>query len=179
MPDEVSIEPLQAADIPAVAELARAIWREHHVKFVSADQVEYMLRNKYTAAELAPYVGGTDRWLDVLRVGGTIGGFLRCIRKDPGELKLEEIYVSQALRGTGMGRTLLALADSRARGLGCSFVILYVNRANDSAVRAYRRAGFVVRRELVVDIGSGYVMDDFLMAKSLVDPPPVAGASRP
>ncbi len=171
MPDEVSIEPLQAADIPAVAELARAIWREHHVKFVSAGQVEYMLRNKYTAAELAPYVGGTDRWLDVLRVGGTIGGFLRCTRKDPAELKLEEIYVSQALRGTGMGRTLLALAESRARGLGCTFVILYVNRANDTAVRAYRHAGFVVRSELVVDIGNGYVMDDFLMAKSLVDLP--------
>lgn len=179
MPDEVSIEPLQAVDIPAIAELARAIWREHHVKFVSAGQVEYMLRNKYTAAELAPYVGGTDRWLDVLRVGGTIAGFLRCMRTDPGELKLEEIYVSQTLRGTGMGRTLLALAESRARELGCSFVILYVNRANDTAVRAYRRAGFVVRRELVVDIGSGYVMDDFLMAKSLVDPPPVAGALRP
>ena len=31
----------------------------------------------------------------------------------PAELKLEEIYVAQALRGKGMGRTLLALADLR------------------------------------------------------------------
>jgi diamine N-acetyltransferase len=171
MPDDYCIKPLRAAEIPAIGELARAIWREHHVKFISAAQVEYMLRDKYTATDLAPYVNGNDRWLDVLHAGDSIGGFLRCIRKDPGELKLEEIYVSRALRGKGMGSRLLARAESLARGSGCASVALYVNRANDTAVHAYRHAGFVVRNELVVDIGNGFVMDDFLMVKSLADRP--------
>jgi hypothetical protein len=42
-----------------------------------------------------------------------------------------------------------------------------VKRQNRKAIRAYERAGFVVIQTLVTDIGSGFVMDDFLMRLGL------------
>jgi hypothetical protein len=38
-------------------------------------------------------------------------------------------------------------------------------------VGAYRKNGFEVAREIVVDIGGGFVMDDFLMEKTLAPLP--------
>jgi len=34
-------------------------------------------------------------------------------------------------------------------------------------VRAYEKHGFAIRESVVVDIGGGFVMDDFVMARSL------------
>ncbi len=42
---------------------------------------------------------------------------------------------------------------------------LQVNKRNTDAIGFYRSAGFEVIREAVMDIGGGFVMDDYLMAK--------------
>jgi ribosomal protein S18 acetylase RimI-like enzyme len=47
-------------------------------------------------------------------------------------------------------------------------LILQVNKRNEKAIKLYRRAGFAVREEIVVDIGGGFVMDDYVMEKRLV-----------
>jgi RimJ/RimL family protein N-acetyltransferase len=46
-------------------------------------------------------------------------------------------------------------------------LILNVNKQNLRAIRAYERNGFFVREAVVVDIGGGFVMDDYVMAKRL------------
>ena len=46
-------------------------------------------------------------------------------------------------------------------------LVLNVNKNNDRAISAYVRNGFVVREAVVVDIGGGFVMDDYIMAKRL------------
>lgn len=45
--------------------------------------------------------------------------------------------------------------------------MLQVNKRNEKAIRVYRGAGYGVREEVVVDIGSGFVMDDYIMEKRL------------
>ena len=46
-------------------------------------------------------------------------------------------------------------------------VRLQVNKANVRAQRAYERFGFVRIEEAVFDIGGGFVMDDYIMARSV------------
>ena len=42
-----------------------------------------------------------------------------------------------------------------------------VNKQNAHAIAAYEKYGFAKREAVRVDIGNGFVMDDFIMARSL------------
>ena len=46
-------------------------------------------------------------------------------------------------------------------------LILNVNKNNGQAIRAYEKRGFAIREAVVNDIGRGYVMDDYVMAKPI------------
>jgi hypothetical protein len=44
---------------------------------------------------------------------------------------------------------------------------LRVNKRNAAAIRSYLRSGFVFQEDVVTDIGSGFVMDDYVMEKGI------------
>ncbi|MFT7049402.1 MAG: ribosomal protein S18 acetylase RimI-like enzyme [Halioglobus sp.] len=161
------LSPLRTSDFAALQALAKAIWHEHYSSLLSQAQIDYMLLGKYTPEDLAPFLESTDRWFDVLRVDAELSGFVRCLRDGSTQFKLSEIYLSKACRGKGLGQLLLGRAQALAEASGCTSIILYVNRRNTQAVEAYERVGYVVKRECNFDIGEGYVMDDYLMQKSL------------
>ncbi|MEO8488040.1 MAG: hypothetical protein ABI585_17060, partial [Betaproteobacteria bacterium] len=46
-------------------------------------------------------------------------------------------------------------------------LVLNVNKRNAKAIAAYRACGLATREDVVVDIGGGFVMDDYVMAKPL------------
>jgi RimJ/RimL family protein N-acetyltransferase len=49
----------------------------------------------------------------------------------------------------------------------CKVVRLRVNKRNAPAIRSYLRAGFRFTEDIVSDIGSGFVMDDYVMEKAV------------
>jgi GNAT superfamily N-acetyltransferase len=55
---------------------------------------------------------------------------------------LEDLYVRDELRGTGLGRTLTEYAIERARERGCGRIQLDVNTANEPARTLYESLGF-------------------------------------
>lgn len=67
----------------------------------------------------------------------------------------------------GLGRRLIERVADLARAAGAATLILNVNKRNTQAIRAYERHGFAIRAAVVNDIGNGFVMDDYLMVKSL------------
>jgi len=56
-----------------------------------------------------------------------------------------------------------------AAARGALSVWLQVNKQNTRAKRAYERAGYAVQRAAVFEIGCGFVMDDFIMTRSVSD----------
>jgi ribosomal protein S18 acetylase RimI-like enzyme len=54
-----------------------------------------------------------------------------------------------------------------ARELGCSAMMLAVNKNNRNAIAAYRKHGFHIDSSVVKDIGGGFVMDDYLMVRKV------------
>lgn len=68
-----------------------------------------------------------------------------------------------------MARTAAGLGhiESQTRELGIEKLWLQVNRENTGAIEFYRGAGFEVVRKAAFDIGGGFVMDDYVMAKRL------------
>ncbi|MEQ1852318.1 MAG: GNAT family N-acetyltransferase, partial [Chthoniobacteraceae bacterium] len=75
------------------------------------------------------------------------------------------LYVLPDQQRKGHGRRMLGHICARARSLGASGVWLQVNKRNERAIRAYLKAGFHIEKEAVFDIGNGFVMDDYLMAR--------------
>jgi ribosomal protein S18 acetylase RimI-like enzyme len=55
---------------------------------------------------------------------------------------LEDLYVRDAARGSGLGRALTLAALDRARARGCRRVELDVNTENGPALRLYESLGF-------------------------------------
>ena len=55
---------------------------------------------------------------------------------------LEDLFVLESARGTGLGRALLDAAVAQARARGCRRIELDVNDNNDAALALYRSLGF-------------------------------------
>jgi GNAT superfamily N-acetyltransferase len=55
---------------------------------------------------------------------------------------LEDLYVEEAARGTGLGRALVDAAIERARDRGCARIELDVNEMNAAALALYESLGF-------------------------------------
>jgi ribosomal protein S18 acetylase RimI-like enzyme len=165
----ITITPASDADIPLVAELAHRIWHRHYPGIISQGQIDYMLARGYAPEALAKFLRDDGAGMALARAAGEPVGFAAWYRPGPpSTTKLDKLYVLQEWHGHGIGRRLIEYVESRARADGARTLVLNVNKGNAGAIAAYRRCGFVVREEVEVDIGSGYVMDDFVMGKALV-----------
>ena len=150
--------------IAAVAALARETWRQHYVPIIGAAQVDYMLAKFQSAAAIARQIAadGYEYYLV------PDAGYLALAPDVAGKsVLLSKIYVRSEVRGTGLGRALMPYAEERCAELGCTELWLTVNRNNAGSIAFYERMGFRKTQELVTDIGGGFVMDDWRMAKRM------------
>jgi diamine N-acetyltransferase len=162
------LRPIEERDFDAAAALARAIWLAHYTTIITTEQIEYMLRERFTHDNLRRYLRAEDRWMDLLEVEGELAGYCSyALTSEIGEMKLEQLYLLPRLHGLGLGAMMLGHVERRALERGSRTLILQVNKRNEKAIKLYRRAGFAIREEVVVDIGGGFVMDDYVMARRL------------
>lgn len=77
-------------------------------------------------------------------------------------IKLSHIFLLSSARGKGLFSIAFNDIAEAGRTLGHSSMSLTVNRGNN-AVDIYRHKGFEVTAEVDIDIGEGYVMNDYIM----------------
>ena len=156
------------AELPVVQDLAHRIWHRHYPGIISAEQIEYMLDRGYATDALAKFLDSPGAGLVLARLDDVPVGFAAWYRPDePATTKLDKLYVLPECQGRGVGRRLIQHVEAAARADAASTLILNVNKHNADAIGAYRKCGFATRDEVVVDIGHGFVMDDYVMAKPL------------
>jgi len=162
------ILPLRNQDIPELVQLAREIWYAHFPSIITVEQIEYMLNQRYRPEVIGEQLANGTAWWDKLLLDDHLIAFSACaLSEHPEAMKLDKLYVRYDLRRHGYGSVLLRQVEERARRLGCSRVYLQVNRHNRSAIDAYLRNGYSVTQSARVDIGAGFVMDDYVMSKAL------------
>jgi ribosomal protein S18 acetylase RimI-like enzyme len=165
---KVRIAALAAADVEAVSALAGEIWRAHYPSIISAAQIEYMLAQRYEPARVREELLRRDLWWDQLLVNGRMTGFASYfLTANAGEMKLDKLYVHHGHQRRGYGGMLLDRAVTIARAYGCETLVLAVNKLNRSAIAAYEKNGFRITDAVIKDIGSGFVMDDYVMTKDI------------
>lgn len=165
---DIAIVRARPDQLPEVQQLAGVIWREHYPGIISAAQIEYMLARGYALDALAGFLGAPDRGLELATVDGVLAGFAAWyVTGEPATAKLDKLYVLASRQRLGLGGGLIARVEALARAAGAATLILNVNKRNVQAISAYEKHGFAIREAVVVDIGQGYAMDDYVMAKRL------------
>jgi GNAT superfamily N-acetyltransferase len=155
-----------AAQVTEVARMARQIWDEYYVPLIGQAQVDYMVAKFQSAEAIQSQIDSGYEYFQLQQSGVTIG--YAAIRHDAAEARVfvSKLYVLASHRKTGAGRATLDLIERASRERAAKKLWLTVNKGNPS-VRAYERLGFTIAESIVMDIGGGYVMDDYRMEKRL------------
>jgi ribosomal protein S18 acetylase RimI-like enzyme len=77
------------------------------------------------------------------------------------------LYLLPELHGHGLGSLLLQHVEVKVHATGAQRMVLAVNKRNARAITTYKRNGFAIIDSVVTDIGGGFVMDDYVMAKDI------------
>ncbi len=153
-------------DVPTLRALAERIWWEYYPPIIGAAQVEYMLGCMYSEETIQRELREGVVWELVLNEEEPIG-FYSVTPGTEGSAKLNKLYLLPELHGRGRGQAMIERACATARHLGARELLLQVNKGNERALRAYERSGFRRVKEAVFDIGGGFVMDDYVLARAL------------
>ena len=161
---------IRPEQLATVAALAHEIWYEYYVPLIGRPQVDYMVAKFQNAPAMQAQLDegyeyflvqlqdASGKWLDT--------GYI-AVQEQPGRVMfLSKFYLHHAARGSGTGRRCMEFIEGLARRRGLSLLWLTVNKGNPT-VQAYQRLGFRIAADLVMDIGGGFVMDDYRMEKAL------------
>ncbi len=80
--------------------------------------------------------------------------------------KLQKLYVLPDKQQTGAGKALLQKVEEEAKSLGAAKLQLNVNRKN-IAKAFYEKNAYTVIEQADINIGKGYLMNDYIMEKDL------------
>lgn len=156
--------------VATVAALAHQIWYEYYVPLIGRPQVDYMVARFQNAPAMQTQIDQGYEYFLVQRQDdtGQWAGIGYCaVEEQPGRrMFLSKFYLHHDARGSGTGRRCMEFIEELARRRGLSLLWLTVNKGNP-AVQAYHKLGFRIAEELVMDIGGGFVMDDYRMEKAL------------
>jgi len=162
-----TIRQLHANEAAAITALAHQIWPDAFKDILSPAQIAYMLEWMYTPKTLAEQMNQGHLFYVLENESGHIG-FMGIQPAYPLEdfLKIHKLYILPSEQGKGSGKLFIEHAISVAQNHKIASITLNVNRFN-KAVHFYKSLGFYIAKEEDIDIGHGYLMEDYVMELGL------------
>ena len=148
-----------------IERLGKIVWREHYTSIIGGNQVEYMLNKFQTAKVIEAQVSQGYQYY-IISQNDNPAGYLS-IKKDNDTMFLSKLYVLRDFRGQGLGKTAMQFIENQSEQNNCSKIALTVNKYNTNSIKVYEKNGFINTGAVVIDIGNGFVMDDYTMEKIL------------
>jgi diamine N-acetyltransferase len=154
-------------DYPTIYKIALIVWDDTYKTILSPEQMEYMLDMMYShkAVEEQIFIKG-HQFLLAEENGQQLGFASYEVNHLAETTKIHKLYILPQAQGKGAGKALVAVIEEAARKNKNDSIILNVNRYNP-AVHFYLRSGFKNMGDDNIDIGNGYLMEDYLMKKQL------------
>ncbi len=153
-------------DVQLLGALAHQIWPKVYGYMISEEQINYMLTLIYSEDALVKQIQNGQRFAIYYDNDVPLGftGF----GMEPNEpvFKLHKLYLDPSLQGKGIGLLLLNYVIAKAKDAESNTLRLNVNKYNKT-LSFYKKYGFEIVEEVVVDIGGGFVMDDYVMERGL------------
>lgn len=164
----MSIRKATLNDVTRIREIAELTWPNTYSNIISPEQITYMLNWMYSSESITKAIEDPKQDFFVWENNGKVLGFagIEHHYQEKAITRLHKLYVLPETQGTGAGKQLLETVKDEGRKNGSEIVHLNVNKANP-AVSFYNHCGFMISEEEVLDIGNGFVMDDYIMTLNL------------
>lgn len=150
-------------ELREIAALADIIWHECYGELLGQGQVDYMVEKFQSVDAMTEQIEKHGYTYFSVRENGELCGYIGTKPESDDRLFLSKLYLRNDKRGRGIASAMLNYVFEEARKIGKKRVYLTVNKHNSHAIDVYKKTGFVVADTAVTDIGSGYVMDDYIM----------------
>ncbi|OTN76003.1 hypothetical protein A5886_001079 [Enterococcus sp. 8G7_MSG3316] len=140
--------------------LIQRIWPEVFEPIIGEAQVEYMLAHYQSLAVIKKEIQAGAVYLILEEEGQAVG--YTAYEETDAQIYLSKLYLDKTTRGKGYTSAIFDWYETLAQG---KILHLNVNKYNKQAIAVYQHRGFEKIGERVVDIGGGFVMDDYVFEK--------------
>ncbi len=160
----IEIKKIYESEIENIQFIAKNTWHTTYGHILSNDQSAYMLEMMYSKSSL------TNQIKKHVFIGAyendSIVGFVSFEPNfDDTELtKIHKIYILPNQQGKGIGNILINETEKISRENNGKGLILNVNR-NNKAKDFYIKNGFEILKTEDIEIGNGYLMEDYVLQK--------------
>jgi diamine N-acetyltransferase len=159
------IEP--TTDLEIIQKLANTIWPIVYHDIISKEQIQYMLDLMYSIDVLNEKSNNGHHFIVASKENQPVAfASFELNYLDLGTTKLHKLYVLPHFQKQKIGEQLLDFIIEIANKNKQKIISLNVNK-NNTAQFFYKKLGFLTFEEQVIDIGNGFVMDDYIMQKKL------------
>ena len=148
--------------IRQVADLAEEIWNEHFVPIIGKAQVDYMVEKFQSFPALKEQIAEGYEYYQIFD-GDELCGYTGIHPEKDGRLFLSKLYIRKECRGRHLATQAFEFLKELCRERGYSAVWLTCNKHNDNSRQIYLHLGFETTDTQEAEIGSGFIMDDYIM----------------
>lgn len=154
---------VQENDITKLAELASKIWHEYWAEILTESQIEYMLENFQSVNAIEKQLSEEHyNYYFISDENNENIGYFGISNKE-NYMFLSKLYLSEEYRSKGIGKAAFEKIKQLTAKENLSTIRLTVNKYNTNTINAYKKWGFIITDAVITDIGSGFVMDDYIM----------------
>ena len=146
-------------DIKELASLASSIWHEYWTCILTPEQIDYMVENFQSEKAIKNQIENENyTYYFIIKDGAKAGYFGISDKKE--YLFLSKLYLKKEYRHQGLGKKAFEKIKELANDKP---IRLTVNKYNTNTINAYKKWGFEIIDAVVRDIGSGFLMNDYIM----------------
>ncbi|TDX10715.1 GNAT family N-acetyltransferase [Flavobacterium sp. S87F.05.LMB.W.Kidney.N] len=160
---EASIE-----DITKIQEIANITWPRTYGEILTKEQLDYMLDLIYSDQALSKQIKNKEQLFYLISDSESIIGFIGIEHnyKNEAITKIHKIYLLPETQGKGYGKIVFEEIGKMALENNSNELLLNVNRFN-TALNFYKKLGFEIKETVDIEIGNGYLMEDYVMGKNI------------
>ena len=163
----LNLNKISVNEIPLLLQLAQEIWPENYIKILSQEQISYMMEMMYSTDVIRDQMLNGVEFFLISYENKNIGYLaLEKEYKFINDLYIHKIYLLKEMQLKGIGKEIMRQIFEKAIQQRLNSVSLNVNRFNN-AVKFYEKMGFDIEYQEDIDIGMGYLMEDYVMRKIL------------
>lgn len=155
-------------DIETIQKITYTTWPITYGEILSAEQLKYMLDLFYSDEALKYQFDKSEQLFYLISDSESTIGFIGIEHnyKNTPETKIHKIYLLPETQGKGIGKKVISAIEKLASENHSTSLLLNVNRCN-KALHFYEKVGFKIIDEVNIDIGNGYLMEDYVMEKKM------------